>query len=567
MSARCFFVTGAAGFVGRHLCRHLRAAGHHVRGLVRRPDAALTALGIETVVGDVCDAGPWQQRLAGAEFVIHCAANAAFANGDAFEKPNVEGTRLLLDATRQPGVLLRRFVFVSTMGTIDRAAEDACTLPLDENFPAHPSTDYGRSKEKAERLVRDSGVPYAIVRPTAVVGGDMRTNSHFAVFVRKAVLKAAFARFAWPGTWNVIHVDDLCAGLEVVAVHPDAAAKTFFCAGKPVSLRECFDLAQPAARIPVAWAAGVAKTAPRLVPFKLKAVLLPALTASDAALQALGWRPRLSASEALRDVITRERAKIDPQIDPGGQTIVTGAASGLGLALVRRLAPLRANLLLVDRDRAGLERVQQSYPQARVRFADLADEREVTELVGSAEWRALPVREIFACAGMGIRGPMLATPAERHAQLFKVNVLARLALAHAALPDMVRAQFGRIVFISSSSAFQPLPYMASYAASNAALLSLGEAWGAELTDTGVHLLQVCPGGMQTNFQASAGVKKISGEKLMAPEEVVESIWRALARRQSTAIVSTRSLAMSLLARLLPRRTSVWLWKRLMTQLR
>ncbi|MFI5337656.1 MAG: SDR family NAD(P)-dependent oxidoreductase, partial [Opitutales bacterium] len=191
----------------------------------------------------------------------------------------------------------------------------------------------------------------------------------------------------------------------------------------------------------------------------------------------------------------------------------------------------------------------------------------VAAFVRGADWTAHPVRELFACAGFGLRGPVLAADPAQHARLFQVNVLARLALAHAALPEMIRGHFGRIVLISSSSAFQPLPYMASYGAANAALLQLGEAWAAELDGTGVRLLTVCPGGMQTNFQAAAGVRQPPGERLLAPGAVAERIVRALGRRPSTVIISGRAHGMALAARLLPRAVSVALWKRLMARLR
>ncbi|MBI2497976.1 MAG: SDR family NAD(P)-dependent oxidoreductase, partial [Opitutae bacterium] len=210
---------------------------------------------------------------------------------------------------------------------------------------------------------------------------------------------------------------------------------------------------------------------------------------------------------------------------------------------------------------------QRAYPHARIAVVDLADETAVVQLTRGEPWGSPPVSEIYACAGIGLRGAMLDIPAEAHARLFKVNVLARLQLAHVALPGMVRAGFGRIVFISSSSAFQALPYMASYAASNAAVLLLGEAWAAELAGTGVQTLQVCPGGMRTNFQRSAGVRLIAAVKLMPPEEVVARIMRALARRRFTVIVSARAFGMSLAARLLPRAFSTALWKLLMGTLR
>ena len=568
MTTSCYFVTGAAGFVGRHLCQRLRLAGHRVRGLSRRRDDGLEAIGVEVILGDLASPEAWQHAVAGVDYIIHCAANASFEAGGAATVINVEGTRHLLRAAQAAGPVLRRFVFVSTIGSVDRARGDDCTVPLDENAPPAPASAYGASKAQAEQLVRESGLPFCIVRPAMVVGDDMRIDSHFSAFIRKALRGSPVARFAWPGTFSVVEVDDLSAALELGATHPDTGGQTFFCAGTPVSIRDCFELARPGIwRLPIGWAATMARTFPRLTPFKLKALLLPALVANDAPLRRLGWVPRQPAFAALQTVIQRERARLDPEEDPGGQTVITGAASGLGLALVEQLSPRRRNLLLIDRDAEGLARVQARHPGSRIAVVDLADELEIARLLAGEMWQALPVREIFACAGLGVRGPMLANSAGQHARVFKVNVLARLQLVHASLPGMIHARFGRIVLISSSSAFQPLPYMASYAASNAALLLLGEAWGAEIAGAGVQMLQICPGGMQTNFHQAAGVRVLISERLMSPDEVATRIVHALTGRSRTVIISSRAFGMSVAARLLPRAVSVALWKKLMALLR
>jgi nucleoside-diphosphate-sugar epimerase len=568
MIGAIYFVTGASGFVGRHLCQRLRERGHRVRGLVRGHNPTLEAMGVEIVHGDLSNCAAWKDQLARSDYLIHAAANASFGSGSSYATTNVEGTRSLLTIARSLEKPLRRFVFVSSVAAVDRTPGDSCRQPLDENSPLAPSSDYGRSKRDAEQLVRESGLPFSIVRPALVVGGDMRIDSHASVFARTALRGGALARFAWPGGFGVVHADDLADAIELCAAHPDAEGRIFFCAGSPVPLRDCFDLANPdASRLPMNWLAAVARTIPGIFPFKLKAVLLPALTASNVPLERLGWQPRFTATQALQEVTDRERARQNPNLDPGGQTVITGAASGLGRALVERIAPRRKNLLLIDRDRAGLERVKEKFPHCRLTVVDLADEAAVAQLVASENWRAFPITELFACAGMGIRGRMMATDAERHARLFKVNLLTRLTLAHAVLPEMTRRYFGRIVFVSSSSAFQPLPSMASYAASNAALLHLGEAWSAELAGTGVQLLTVCPGGMQTNFQNAAGVKTLPNERLMPPEQVADEIVEALAKQKRIAIISTRAHAMAWLARLLPRGVSVALWKKLMERLR
>jgi short-subunit dehydrogenase len=151
--------------------------------------------------------------------------------------------------------------------------------------------------------------------------------------------------------------------------------------------------------------------------------------------------------------------------------------------------------------------------------------------------------------------------------MFAINVLARIALAKTAISSMQKRHFGRVVLISSSSAFQSLPYMATYAATNTALLSIGESWGAEVANDNIQILTVCPGGMQTNFQKNGGVKEIDGEKLMMPDAVVTEIMKGLRQDKKTLMVSFRSFAMSMLARCLPRRLSVKLWCRLMEKMR
>jgi uncharacterized protein len=145
--------------------------------------------------------------------------------------------------------------------------------------------------------------------------------------------------------------------------------------------------------------------------------------------------------------------------------------------------------------------------------------------------------------------------------------LARVAMARNVVDSMRKRHFGRIILISSSSAFQALPYMATYAATNSALLSLGESWRAEVVNDDVQIMTVCPGGMQTNFQKSAGVKQVNGEKLMAPEDVVAEIMEGLRQQKGLLMVSFRSFSMSMLARILPRSLSVKLWRHLMEKMR
>jgi hypothetical protein len=224
-------------------------------------------------------------------------------------------------------------------------------------------------------------------------------------------------------------------------------------------------------------------------------------------------------------------------------------------------------VLLLDKNLEGLHAVARRYPHCRIRAVDLSKTSEIDQLIASKEWNCLPVLEMYSCAGFGARGLVNEISIDTQRQMFNVNVIARLHLAYFAVKTMLSAHFGRVVFISSSSAFQPLPLMTAYAATNSAVLSLGEGWSQELKSSGIHLMTVCPGGMQTAFQQNAGVRELQGEKLMHPTDVAGLIIDGLKARKTTLIVSFRSLAMSLLARALPRSISLALWYRLMTKMR
>jgi short-subunit dehydrogenase len=201
------------------------------------------------------------------------------------------------------------------------------------------------------------------------------------------------------------------------------------------------------------------------------------------------------------------------------------------------------------------------------RVCDLADRAALDALCRELTDFRAPALELFAAAGFGQRGSFSELSATLQADMLTVNVSARLRLMHALIPIMRSQKWGRIVLISSSSAFQPMPGMATYAASNAALLLLGEAVAAEVADDGIEVLTVCPGGMSTGFQKRAGVHEAKGEKLMTPEAVAEEILGGLGKGRMTIMPSARSKAMAMLARVLPRRTSVQLWGHLMRTLR
>ncbi|HSC73285.1 MAG TPA: NAD(P)H-binding protein [Gaiellaceae bacterium] len=149
-------VTGGTGFVGGHVVHELRGRELPVRCLVRdrRKASKLAALGCELVQGDLTDAAVLRRAVEGAEAVVHLVAIRQGREGD-FRRIMVEGTRSLLAAAREAGA--GRFVHMSALGTSEQTKD---LVP------------YYRAKWETEELVRDSGTPYVVFRPSFVFGRD-----------------------------------------------------------------------------------------------------------------------------------------------------------------------------------------------------------------------------------------------------------------------------------------------------------------------------------------------------------------------------------------------------------
>lgn len=143
------FVTGGTGFAGRPLVALLQAQGHDVTVLSRTAGAD----GAAHVTGDLTDPGSWRGTLAGSEVVLHLAGATGKAPPETFRRVNVDGTRAVVGACREAGV--RRLVFMSSIAA---------------GFPDQSGYAYARSKAAAEAAVRDSGLPYTILRPTIILG-------------------------------------------------------------------------------------------------------------------------------------------------------------------------------------------------------------------------------------------------------------------------------------------------------------------------------------------------------------------------------------------------------------
>jgi short-subunit dehydrogenase len=194
--------------------------------------------------------------------------------------------------------------------------------------------------------------------------------------------------------------------------------------------------------------------------------------------------------------------------NPHGTALLTGASSGIGEALAHRFAAAGFDLVIVARNQAKLQVLAQQLSArhgiaVKVLAADLAQPNAATHIHDALEKQKSPVTVLVNCAGVLDQGLFTAIGAPTHQQIIDLNISGLTAMLHAFLPGMVARGQGRVLNVASVAAFQPVPSLASYAASKAYVLSLSESLAEELRDTGVTVTALCPGITATAMLAQA----------------------------------------------------------------
>lgn len=222
-------------------------------------------------------------------------------------------------------------------------------------------------------------------------------------------------------------------------------------------------------------------------------------------------------------------------------TLITGASGGIGEAFARKLAGENHNLVLVARSEKKLhelcdELMLKHQITAHYVAQDLTEFESDKNLFDETERHGFEIDWLINNAGFGSMGDFAALPLENELEMVSLNIMALVALTHRYLQKMRERGNGTIINVSSAAGFQPVPFMATYAATKAFVTSFSEALAEENRPYGITVTALCPGPTDTDFFRVANAKALQMKGMQSPEEVVETALDA-ARRGRASVVS------------------------------
>lgn len=554
------FITGATGFLGNNFLYHLLSTIKFDDRIFvfHRKEAQFEDKRIIPLVGSLDEIFKSKDEILMCEYIFHLAANAAFGGDFDYDKVNYEPTVQIVNILKS-SKKLKNFIFTSTIGAVDRGRYDDCKKPLTIDSLPHPTSLYGKSKLKSEDYIAKSGIPFTIIRPTWIYGKDMRTNSHINKFVSMAYQNSPIFKFNFPGKVSLIHVDDLSKVMVNCLNNDRIIRKIYYGETETLSIGDIFKTIYESinkkqiTQINLPRFYFIFKRLHHKLPLKVSNLFMDYLYAQDENFKIdFGLQRIKSFSLHIDDVISTNINN--------GWWVITGANSGIGYELTKRLSALNKNLILIDKeiDKINLFKSQIVFK------ADLSNFNEITTL--SNKLKQYKIFCLINNAGVGFRGSLKEITLEEIKKTVDVNVCYPLIFTKLLIDNLIK-NGSIIVNIASSIAYNPLPYMSLYSASKSFLSNWSESLSYELKESN-RVITFSPSGTYTNFQKSAGVKLIDGGKgLLSPGYVADRIIKAVYGKKNIIVLGVGTNLLLIVSRLLPKKINIYLWGKLFEKLR
>ena len=238
-------------------------------------------------------------------------------------------------------------------------------------------------------------------------------------------------------------------------------------------------------------------------------------------------------------------------------TLITGASSGIGEVFARTLAARGHNLLLVARSEDKLITLCNELGRIKSTHAqyvamDLSEKDAPARLFAETQKRGLEIDFLINNAGFGSMGDFAKLDLETELTMIDLNARSLVELTHRFLLPMRERKSGSIINVASTAGFQAVPFMGTYAATKAFVLSFSEALWEENRPFGIRVMALCPGVTETNFFEAAQIERPPARVIQTPEAVVDTALRGLARGKSHVISGWTNYFVTESERLMPR---------------
>ncbi|MFD9704674.1 SDR family NAD(P)-dependent oxidoreductase [Lentzea sp. NPDC059081] len=252
----------------------------------------------------------------------------------------------------------------------------------------------------------------------------------------------------------------------------------------------------------------------------------------------------------------------------GRPAVITGAASGIGRSLARRLSRHGSPVAIADVDAAGLAETAESLEGPVLsRVLDVRDAEDVRRFADETrDWSSLPLAAVFNNAGVATHATVLRSVPEDDSWLFDINYWGVVNGTRAFLPHLVERNYGVVVNTSSVYGLVGMPKQSAYCAAKFAVRGFTDSLRQELRGTGVSAVTVHPGGIKTNivrngrFHPEQDERGRSRDQIAAdfdriapttPDRAAEIIHRGVERGRARILVGPDAYVFDALARIAP----------------
>lgn len=246
-------------------------------------------------------------------------------------------------------------------------------------------------------------------------------------------------------------------------------------------------------------------------------------------------------------------------------SLITGASSGIGLALAERMAQAGHNLLLVARRGEillALKRDWEDQYKVRIetRAMDLSIPGQAQSLYDDCRNHGITIDYLVNNAGFGDYGDFEADKLDTYRNMLQLNIVCLTELTALFAQDMKQRGFGRILNVGSIAGFLPMPTFAVYAASKAFVMQFTEAINYEMRGSGVTATLLSPGMTETGFVERANMAASANAQngLMDAKTVAEAGYKAMCAGQLNVIPGWKNQLMALGSKSLPSREALLL---------